>query len=184
MIIEFPWIPSDWGGFSQNHDCKKPPKTQQINRRTRLSCEDSFPSAWMSRYVEVKYEVPCDQAITGTSDILCKCGKSNAPPQCPVPPKTTQTTTPTPSPNKRIQVVGHWTECGETVFIPFRIWPEVFYVFFFHPRYSRSPRWLSPNDFAERLIICTLFDGLLRAAGITNSKYRIFEGWETTLLPL
>lgn len=55
---------------------------------------------------EVKYEVPCDQAITGTSDILCKCGKSNAPPQCPVPPKTTQTTTPTPSPNKRIQVVG------------------------------------------------------------------------------
>eukprot|EP00435_Cladocopium_sp_Y103_P061611 s423_g23.t1 len=55
---------------------------------------------------EVKYEVPCDQAITGTSDILCKCGKRNAPPQCPVPPATTQTTTPTPSPNKRIQVVG------------------------------------------------------------------------------
>lgn len=56
---------------------------------------------------EVKYEVPCNQAITGTSDILCQCGKRNAPPQCPAPPATTQTTTPTPSPNKRIQVVGH-----------------------------------------------------------------------------
>ena len=55
---------------------------------------------------EVKYEVPCNQAITGTSDILCQCGKRNAPPQCPAPPATTQTTTPTPSPNKRIQVVG------------------------------------------------------------------------------
>lgn len=55
---------------------------------------------------EVRYEVPCDQAITGTSDILCQCGKRNAPPQCPRPPATTQTTTPTPRPNQRIQVVG------------------------------------------------------------------------------
>ena len=59
---------------------------------------------------QVKYEVPCNQPIEGTSDILCQCSKPNAPPSCPAPPATTATTTATPSPNKRIQILGSWAE--------------------------------------------------------------------------
>ncbi|CAK9096309.1 unnamed protein product [Durusdinium trenchii] len=53
---------------------------------------------------EVKYEASCNEAITGTSDILCQCVENNAPPGCPA---TTTTTSQTPSPTKRIQVVGN-----------------------------------------------------------------------------
>ena len=58
---------------------------------------------------EVAYTKPCNEAIPDTSDMLCKCVKPNAPPSCPVPPPTTATTTtgqPTPTPGRRIQVVG------------------------------------------------------------------------------
>ena len=44
----------------------------------------------------------CNEAITGTSDMLCKCVKQNAPAQCP---KPAETTTPAPN-NNRIKVSG------------------------------------------------------------------------------
>ncbi|CAJ1367611.1 unnamed protein product [Effrenium voratum] len=50
---------------------------------------------------EIKYEKACNEAITGTSDILCRCVKPDAPETCPRKPDV-----PTPSPDKRIQVVG------------------------------------------------------------------------------
>ncbi|CAE7197039.1 GUSB [Symbiodinium natans] len=57
---------------------------------------------------EIKYTKPCDQPIEDTSDMLCKCVKENAPPTCPAPPAPpTSTPKPTPSPGKRIQVVGN-----------------------------------------------------------------------------
>mmetsp|Transcript_26364 Transcript_26364/g.49529 ORF Transcript_26364/g.49529 Transcript_26364/m.49529 type:complete len:698 (-) Transcript_26364:151-2244(-) len=50
---------------------------------------------------EVDYRRGCDQAITGTSDMLCQCVKPDAPESCPAP-------APTPSPTAapRIQVRG------------------------------------------------------------------------------
>ena len=62
---------------------------------------------------QVKYEASCNEAISGTSDVLCQCAKPNAPPQCPRPPETT---TGAPAPRKRIQVVGARAEVGRNVF--------------------------------------------------------------------
>ncbi|CAE7648347.1 lacZ [Symbiodinium necroappetens] len=56
---------------------------------------------------EIQYTKRCDEPIEGTSDMLCKCVKKNAPPFCPAPPAPpAPTPEPTPSPNARIQVVG------------------------------------------------------------------------------
>ena len=56
---------------------------------------------------EIQYTKRCDEPIEGTSDMLCKCVKKNAPPFCPAPPAPpAPTPEPTPSPDARIQVVG------------------------------------------------------------------------------
>ena len=52
----------------------------------------------------IKFSKACTEAISGTSDMLCKCVLPDAPASCPAPPPTTPR--PTPSPNRRIQVVG------------------------------------------------------------------------------
>ena len=55
----------------------------------------------------IQYTKRCDEPIEGTSDMLCKCVKKNAPPFCPAPPAPpAPTPEPTPSPDARIQVVG------------------------------------------------------------------------------
>ena len=57
-----------------------------------------------SESCDVQDNKACNEVISSTSDMLCKCVLPNAPPSCPVPPPTTAG--PTPSPNRRIQVVG------------------------------------------------------------------------------
>ena len=90
-------------------DCMALVLTAPYNGRCDRYCE-SFGHVCVaaaeekSESCEEQYTQPCNQAISGTSDMLCKCVLPDAPPSCPAPPATTAP--PTPSPNRRIQVVG------------------------------------------------------------------------------
>lgn len=96
-------------------ECMALVKTAPYNGRCDTYCESFGQVCIMAaeekdENCEIKYEARCDEEIKDTSDMLCKCGKRNGPLECPAPLATTQTTTPTISPDKRIQVVGLYSQ--------------------------------------------------------------------------
>ncbi|CAE7666521.1 Cd163 [Symbiodinium sp. CCMP2592] len=82
--------PARWphvaGGVTCN-DCMALVLTGPFGGRCDRYCE-SFGHVCVaaaeekSNDCEIKYTTPCDQPITGTSDMLCKCVEKDAPPSC------------------------------------------------------------------------------------------------------
>ncbi|CAE7506418.1 Gusb [Symbiodinium natans] len=128
-------------------DCMALVLTAPYNGRCDKYCE-SFGHVCVaaaeekSEDCEVQYTQPCNQAITGTSDMLCKCVLPDAPASCPVPPPTTAP--PTPSPNRRIQVVGRQLLVeGKPLHIKGVAWNPV-------PKGGSYPRDLDFSGFVEQ----------------------------------
>ncbi|CAE7681376.1 lacZ [Symbiodinium sp. CCMP2456] len=107
--------PSQWPSVDNGvtcDDCMALVVTAPYGNRCDKYCE-SFDHVCVAaaeeqnENCEIQYTKRCDEPIEGTSDMLCKCVKKNAPPFCPAPPAPpAPTPEPTPSPDARIQVVG------------------------------------------------------------------------------
>ena len=90
-------------------DCMALVLTNDFGGRCDRYCESMNPphvcvyaAEEQEENCETKKTYACNEAITGTSDMLCKCVKQNAPATCP---KPAETTTPAPN-NNRIKVSG------------------------------------------------------------------------------